>query len=64
MVNRDIKAAIGCLEQAEEYLWLVHENGDALESLVALSIRDGVLQLISDLADFQAAHEGRIKCRS
>ena len=39
-------------------------NSDAMTGLVLRSIRQGLLSLISDLVECEAAYEGRVECKS
>lgn len=53
-----IQKCIDSLDMAAGDLWQIHENGDAMESLVARSIRDGVMQLLNDACEFREAMGG------
>lgn len=57
-----INKIVELLDNAAMELWDLHEESDAVLSMVARSIREGVTQCLSDACELRAAMEGRIEC--
>lgn len=64
MKNERIEKIVKLLDDAASELWELHEESDAVLSMVARSLRVGVTDCLSDACELRAAMEGRIECGS